>query len=175
MSCLNYLSLYPLCLEGQLWILLKVLRCCHGYGSKWGENDQKNSIMDGSCTAAIHQLTQLWQCSNHIHATQPPYSSDLTPCDFRLSPRLKIGLRGPHFATVDKFSVTASLCTISKEVFHKCCKARQNLVSVRVSMHVHACTHVKGMYLEGNQTGILKFYTWFLGTFWYYHMYAEYS
>ena len=59
--------------------------------------------------------------------------------------------------TVDKFSVTDSLCTISKEVFHKCCPARQNLEQVCV--HVHACRHVKGMYFKGNQTGILKFYT----------------
>jgi len=30
---------------------------------KVGENDQKNSIMDGSCIATIPQITQLWQCS----------------------------------------------------------------------------------------------------------------
>ena len=32
---------------------------------------------------------------------QPPYSPDLSPCDFFLFPKLKIHLKGRHFGTVD--------------------------------------------------------------------------
>jgi hypothetical protein len=32
---------------------------------------------------------------------QPPYSSDLAPCDFSLFPRLKIKVKGRHFNTTE--------------------------------------------------------------------------
>jgi len=32
---------------------------------------------------------------------QPPYSPDLSPCDFFLFPKLKFHLKGRHFGTVD--------------------------------------------------------------------------
>jgi hypothetical protein len=115
---------------------------------KVGRKDQKNSIMDGTCTATILQITQLtvqqFLADQEItFMPHPPYSSDLTPCNFQLSPRIKIGLRGPHFVTVDKFSMPASLCTISKEVLLKCCQAQQNLEQVCVCQHAHAraCMH----------------------------------
>jgi hypothetical protein len=53
-----------LCLEGQLWVLHAVLRCCHVNGTKWEENDQVSGVMDGPCTMTIPQVTQLWQCIN---------------------------------------------------------------------------------------------------------------
>ena len=40
-----------------------------------------------------HQITQV---------TQPPYSSDLVPCDFWLFPKLKSRLKGKRFQTIDE-------------------------------------------------------------------------
>ena len=37
-----------------------------------------------------------------IQVTQPPYSSDLTPCNFWLFPKLKSPLKGKRFQTVDE-------------------------------------------------------------------------
>ena len=41
-----------------------------------------------------HQITQV---------TQPPYSSDLAPCDFWLFPKLKSPLKGRDFRTLMRF------------------------------------------------------------------------
>ena len=40
-----------------------------------------------------HQVTQV---------TRPPYSLDLVPCDFWLSPKLKSLLKGKKFQTIDE-------------------------------------------------------------------------
>jgi hypothetical protein len=43
--------------------------------------------------------------------TQPPYSPDLAPRDFRLLPTLKMGLEGTRFANMEdiKWNATAEL------------------------------------------------------------------
>jgi transposase len=50
---------------------------------------------------------------------QPPYSPDLSPCDFFLFPLLKNHLKGRHFDTLDsiKKSVTDELKGIPAEAF----------------------------------------------------------
>ena len=47
---------------------------------------------------------------------QPPYSPDLTPCDFRLFPKL----RGCHYETIEeiKEAVTKVIDTLTQEDFH---------------------------------------------------------
>jgi hypothetical protein len=58
---------------------------------------------------------------------QQPYMPDLAPCDFWLFPRLKMGLLGQCFVTLDiKCMATAGLHTIPKEAFHECFQAWQN-------------------------------------------------
>jgi transposase len=54
---------------------------------------------------------------------QPPYSPDLSPCDFFLFPRLKNRLRVRHFGTMDNIekSVTDELKGIRAEAFQHCC------------------------------------------------------
>lgn len=82
------LSIVNLCLEGQLWMLLTVSRCCHIYGVKREENDQENGIMDGSCTTAMPEVTWLWRCSSswwkkpNALIVQPLHLPDLAPRDF---------------------------------------------------------------------------------------------
>jgi len=53
---------------------------------------------------------------------QPPYSPDLSPCDFFLFPKLKFHLKGRHFATVDNIQkvVTDQLRALPYEDFQHC-------------------------------------------------------
>jgi len=55
---------------------------------------------------------------------QPPYSLDLSPCDFFLFPQLKNHLKGRHFGTLDNIqkSVTDKLKGIPAEAFQHCYK-----------------------------------------------------
>jgi len=39
---------------------------------------------------------------------QPPYSSDQSPCDFFLFPKLKFHLKGRHFGTVENIEKTVT-------------------------------------------------------------------
>ena len=50
----------------------------------------------------------------------PPYSPDLAPCDFCLSPKLNEKLRGCHYETVEeiKEAVTKVIDTLTQEDFH---------------------------------------------------------
>ena len=51
---------------------------------------------------------------------QPPYSSDIAPCDFWLFPKLKEKLRGCRYVTTEemKEAVTKVIDTLTKEDFH---------------------------------------------------------
>jgi len=53
---------------------------------------------------------------------QPPYSPDLSPCDFFLFPWLKNHLKGRHFGTLDNIqtSITDELKGIPAETFQHC-------------------------------------------------------
>ena len=52
---------------------------------------------------------------------QPPYSPDLTPCDFWLFPKLKEKLRGCRYETIEemKEAVTKVIETLTQEDFHR--------------------------------------------------------
>ena len=51
---------------------------------------------------------------------QPPYSSDLTPCDCYLFPKLKENIRGCRYETIEemKEAVTKVIDTLTQEEFH---------------------------------------------------------
>ncbi|GFV90585.1 uncharacterized protein TNCV_2223011 [Trichonephila clavipes] len=60
--------------------------------------------------------------SKNIHvAPQPPYSPDLSPCDFFLFPKLKNHLKGHHFGTLENIqtAVTDQLKAIPISEFHQ--------------------------------------------------------
>jgi hypothetical protein len=65
------------------------------------------------CHTAI-SINQFLATKNIPMAPQPPYSSDLSLCDFFLFPRIKIHLKGQHFGTLEniKMSVTDQLKAI---------------------------------------------------------------
>ena len=59
--------------------------------------------------------------STHIFS-QPPYSPDLAPCDFRLFPKRKIPLRGHGFDTIEEIQAESkkALKAIPEIKFNKC-------------------------------------------------------
>jgi transposase len=74
-------------------------------------------------------VLQQFLAEKNIHViTQPPYSSDLAPCDLWLFSTLKMGLKEAHFASAEdiKWSATAELRKIPKEAFRRCFQQRQD-------------------------------------------------
>ena len=70
---------------------------------------------------------------------QPPYSPDLSPCDFFLFPRLKNHLKGRHFGTLDNIqnSVTDELKGIPAEAFQHCYEQWKQRLRRRVAAQVN--------------------------------------
>jgi len=75
---------------------------------------------------------------------QPPYSPDLSPCDFFLFPRLKNHLKGRHFGTLDNIqkSVTDELKGIPAEVFQHCYE--------QLKQRLRRSVAAQGNYFEGD-------------------------
>ena len=75
---------------------------------------------------------------------QPPYSPDLSPCDFFLFPRLKNHLKGRHFGTLDNIekSITDELKGIPAEAFQHCYE--------QWKQRLRRCVAAKGNYFEGD-------------------------
>ena len=70
---------------------------------------------------------------------QPPYSPDLTPCDFCLFPKL----RGCRYETIKgmKEAVTKAIDTLTQEDFHG---------TFQVLFERYKCIEVGGGYFEGD-------------------------
>ena len=75
---------------------------------------------------------------------QPPYSSDIAPCDFWLFPKLKEKLWGCCYETIEeiKEAVTNVIDTLTQEDFHG---AFQKLLG-----WYNKCIAPGGEYFEGN-------------------------
>jgi hypothetical protein len=75
---------------------------------------------------------------------QPHCSSDLSPCDFILFPRLKNNLKGHHFGTLVNIqkSVTDELKGIPEEAFQHCYQ--------QWKQRLHRCVAAQGNYFEGD-------------------------
>ena len=75
---------------------------------------------------------------------QPPYSTDLAPCDFFLFPKLKYPLRGTRHESIEaiKRNSLKELKAIPAEAYKKCI---ENWIS-----SWHACIGSKGAYFEGD-------------------------
>ena len=71
---------------------------------------------------------------------RPPYSTDLAPCDFWLSPKL----RGCRYETIEEMKevVTKVINTLTQEDFHG---ALQNLLE-----QYKKCIATGGVYFEGD-------------------------
>ena len=75
---------------------------------------------------------------------QPPYSPDLTPCDFFLFPKLKKVIKRTTFqdSEVIKIAATTELRVIPEESFQECVEAWQR--------RLEKCILAQGDYFEGN-------------------------
>jgi len=89
---------------------------------KWRDGDW--ILHHDNAPARTHFTSRAAVLAKHGTAQlqQPPYSPDLTPCDFFLFPRLKKVLNGHRYkATEDiKQNSTKTLLDIPKEEFAKC-------------------------------------------------------
>ena len=85
-----------------------------------------------------------WQeKKKHSCGSSAPYSTDLSPCDFFLFPRLKNHLKGRHFGTLDNIqkSVTDEMKGIPAEAFQYCYE--------QWKQHLRRCVAAQGNYFEG--------------------------
>ena len=75
---------------------------------------------------------------------QPPYSPDLSTCDFVLFPQLKNHLKGRHFGTSDNIqkSVKDELKSIPAEAFQHCYE--------QWKQRLRRCVTAQGNYFEGD-------------------------
>jgi transposase len=73
------------------------------------------------CHTAV-SINDFWKKKSIPVVPQPPYSPDISPCDFFLFPWLKNHLKGRHFGTLDNIqkSVTDELKGIPAESFQHC-------------------------------------------------------
>ena len=81
---------------------------------------------------------------------QPPYSSDLTPCDFFLFQKVKSAVKGHHFESTEDTQrfVTQALNNIPQNVFHAHYKQRQHQWKM--------CVQAQEMYVEGDHIVVNK-------------------
>jgi transposase len=95
------------------------------------------------CHTAVSIIEFLAEKSIPV-VSQPPYSPDLSPCDFFLFPRLKNHWKGRHFGTLDNIqsSITDELKGIPAEAFQHCYEQwKQRLLR---------CVAAQGNYFEGD-------------------------
>ena len=76
---------------------------------------------------------------------QPPYSPDLSPCDFFLFPKLKFYLRGRHFGTLENIekAVTDQLKAIPVNDYQRCYEEWEQ--------RPRRCVDSQGNYFEGDK------------------------
>ena len=81
---------------------------------------------------------------NILVVPQPPYSTDLSPCEFVLFLRLKNHLKGCHFGILDNIqkSVTDEPKSIPAEVFQHCYE--------QWIQRLRRCVAAQGNYFEGD-------------------------
>ena len=76
---------------------------------------------------------------------QPPYSPDLSPCDFFLFPKLNFHLKGRHFGTVENIekAVTDQLKAIPVSDYQRCYE--------KWEQRLRRCVASQGNYFEGDK------------------------
>ena len=76
---------------------------------------------------------------------QPPYSPDLSLCDFLLFPKLKFHLKGRHFGTVENIekAVTDQLKAILVSDYQRCYEEWEQ--------RLRRCVASQGNYFEGDK------------------------
>ena len=101
---------------------------------------------------AKHQITQV---------TQPPYSPDLVPCNFWLSPKLKSPLKGKRFQTVNEIweNMMGQLMVTGRTVWGP---EVPTLKGTEASLSYVQCF----LYLISSSVNISIFHSTWLDSFW---------
>ncbi len=97
------------------------IRVCRGF-QVWSRHHRYCLHMDN---APAHRSDLVQEGLQAVHwpvISHPPYSPDLSPCDFFLFPYLKRRLRAVNFHTLNslKQAITAELGAIPKQVWEDC-------------------------------------------------------
>ncbi|GFU94518.1 putative transposase [Trichonephila clavipes] len=102
------------------------------------------------CHTAI-SVNRFLACMNIPVAPQPPYSPDLSPCDFFLFLKLKNHLKGHHFGTLENIqtAVIDQLKAIPISEFHQYYEEWKK--------RLQHCVASEGRYFEGNNVELCKF------------------
>ncbi|GFU66409.1 uncharacterized protein TNCV_4178551 [Trichonephila clavipes] len=95
-------------------------------------------------SARARNVNRFLASKNIPVASQPPYSPDLSPCDFFLFPKLKNHLKGHHFGTLENIqtAVTDQLKAIPISEFHQCYEERKK--------RLQRCVASEGSYFAGD-------------------------
>ncbi|GFY27945.1 putative transposase [Trichonephila clavipes] len=109
-----------------------------------GPQFQKPLKMSLKVRDLVRSDRRLTASKNIPVAPQPPYSSDLSPCDFFLFPKLKNHLKGHHFGILENIqtAVTDQLKAIPISEFHQCYEVRKK--------RLQRCVASEGSYFEGD-------------------------
>lgn len=93
-------------------------------------------------------VTQFLTSKNITLLPQPPYSPDISPCDFFLFPRVKQIVKGTHFESVTAIHkpVTRVLEALPVEAFQKCYENWKH--------RWYTCVAAQGEYFEGDHIDV---------------------
>jgi len=140
------LSIQNLCLKDKLLISFITMRLLKGQEEELFACDQ--ALLTIGCSITTMPLVtrrslwwKFWLKGIPV-VPQPPYSLDLSPCDFFLLPKLKFQLKGHHFGTVENIgkAVTDERKAISISDFQGCYEEWERL---------RRCVASQGNYFEG--------------------------
>ena len=109
---------------------LKLHKVCAKFAPKILSKDQRQFRVE-CCTAALKMieadsgflLVTTWMASRGMKPAQhPPYSPDLSPCDFFLFPRIKDSLRGIRSQSTEELKKASKnyLKRLLKKNFERC-------------------------------------------------------
>ncbi|GFX47363.1 putative mariner transposase [Trichonephila clavipes] len=100
----------------------QLFRCFKAFseGRESIENEPRSGRSSVSKTA--ENVVRVRDLVHSDRRLTPPYSPDLSPCDFFLFPKLKNHLKGHHFGTLENIqtAVTDQLKAIPISEFHQC-------------------------------------------------------
>ncbi|GFT50779.1 putative transposase [Trichonephila clavipes] len=116
-------------------VLLQTWTQCNDNICKTSESLRRQSFVKGP-------VNRFLASKNIPVAPQPPYSPDLSPCDFFLFPKLKSHHKGHHFGTKEyiQMAVTDQLKAVPISEFHQCYEEWK--------MRFQRCVASEGSYVE---------------------------
>ncbi|GFX03665.1 DDE_3 domain-containing protein [Trichonephila clavipes] len=131
--------------------------------SRWFKafSEQRESIEDesrsgrSSVSKTAEHVVRVRDLVRLDRRLTPPYSSDLSPCDFLLFPKLKNHLKGHHFGTLENIqtAVTDQLKATPISEFHQCYEEWKK--------RLQRCVASEGSYFEGDNVELTgRVYFW---------------